>query len=182
MATQNRPNILKMSKLIDEKKLAARVKEMGEEITKFCQKEDLIAVCVLKGSFIFYSDLIRQIDADLRTDFIGCSSYGSSMKSSGEVRLTLDLTHSIEGKNVLLVEDIVDTGLTMQFLKKTLAARNPKRLMCATLLFKPEALKTEFKPDYVGFEIGTEFVVGYGLDYQGRYRNLPHIAVVNSLN
>ena len=172
----------RLGKLIDEKKIAIRVKEMGEEITKLCKKEDLVAVCVLKGSFIFYSDLVRNIDADVRTDFIGCSSYGDAMTSSGEVRLTLDLTHGIEGKNVLLVEDIVDTGLTMTFLKKTLAARNPKRLLTATLLLKPDALKTDFKADYVGFEIGNEFVVGYGLDYQGRYRNLPHIAVVNSLN
>ena len=173
---------LKLSKLIDEKKIAQRVKAMGEEITKLCAKEELIAVCVLKGSFIFYSDLVRHIDADLRTDFIGCSSYGDQATSSGEVRLTLDLTHGIEGRNVLLVEDIVDTGLTMNFLRKTLLARNPKKLFSAALLFKPAALKTDFKPDYVGFEIGNEFVVGYGLDYQGRYRNLPHIAVVDSLN
>ncbi len=173
---------LKMSKLIDEKKIAARVKEMGEQITKACKNEDLIAVCVLKGSFMFYSDLIRSIDADIRSDFLGCASYGDAMKSSGEVKLTLDLTNGIEGKNVLLVEDIVDSGLTMSFLQKTLAARNPKRLMSAALLFKPEALKTNYKPDYVGFEIGNEFVVGYGLDYQNRYRNLPYIAVVNSLN
>jgi hypoxanthine phosphoribosyltransferase len=181
MATMQNPN-LKLSKLIDEKRIAGRVKEMAEEITKFCKKEDLIAVCVLKGSFIFYSDLIRSIDADIRTDFLGVASYGNSMKSSGEVKLTLDITHSIEGKNVLLVEDIVDTGLTMNFITKTLMARNPKKLMSATLLYKPEALKVDYKPDFVGFEIGTEFVVGYGLDYQGRYRNLPHIAVVNSLN
>jgi hypoxanthine phosphoribosyltransferase len=173
---------LKLSKLLDEKKIALRVKEMGDEITKFCRKEDLIAVCVLKGSFVFYSDLIRAIDADIRSDFLGCSSYGDTMKSSGEVRMTLDLTNSIEGKNVLLVEDIVDTGLTMSFIRKTLMARNPKRLMSAALLFKPHALKSDFKPDYIGFEIGNEFVVGYGLDYQGRYRNIPYIAVVESLN
>lgn len=173
---------LNLTKLIDEKKITARVQELGAEITKICAKEDLIAVCVLKGSFIFFSDLIRQIDADIRTDFIGCSSYGNDTKSSGEVRLTLDLTHSIEGKNVLLVEDIVDTGLTMTFLRKTLQARNPKRLMTAAFLFKPMALKTDFKPDFVGFEIANEFVVGYGLDYQGLYRNLPHIAVVNDFN
>lgn len=175
------PN-LKLSKLIDEKKIAARVKEMAAEITKICKKEDMIAVCVLNGSFIFYADLIREVDADLRTDFFGCASYGNSMKTSGEVKLTLDLTHSIEGKNVLLVEDIVDTGLTMSFITKTLQARNPKRIYSACLLFKPAALKVDYKPDFVGFEIGTEFVVGYGLDYQGRYRNLPHIAIVNSLN
>jgi hypoxanthine phosphoribosyltransferase len=173
---------LKMTKLIDERKIATRVKEMGAEITKLCKKDDLIAVCVLKGSFIFFSDLVRAIDADIKVDFLGCSSYGQSTKSSGEVKLTLDLNNGIEGKNVLLVEDIVDTGLTMSFLKKTLMARNPKKILAASLLFKPAALKVDFKPDFVGFEIGNEFVVGYGLDYQGYYRNVPHIAVVNNLN
>jgi hypoxanthine phosphoribosyltransferase len=173
---------LKMSKLIDEKKLAARVKELGAEITKKCAKEELIAVAVLNGSFIFYADLIRCIEADVKSDFLGCSSYGNSTKSSGEVKLTLDLTNGIEGKNVLLVEDIIDTGLTMNFLKKTLAARNPKNVWTASLLFKPKALKVDFKPDFVGFDVGNEFVVGYGLDYQGYYRNLPYIAQVTSLN
>ena len=174
---------LQMSKLIDDKKIAARVEELGAEITKKCaQKEELIVVAVLKGSFVFYADLIRHIEADVKSDFLGCSSYGNSTKSSGEVKLTLDLTNGIEGKNVLLVEDIVDTGLTMDFLKRTLAARNPKNLWTASLLFKPKALKIDFKPDFVGFEIGNEFVVGYGLDYQGYYRNLPYIAQVTSLN
>ncbi len=173
---------LKMSTLLDEKKIQGRVKEMGEEITKLCKKEDLIAVCVLKGSFMFYADLIRNIDADVRLDFIGCSSYGNATQSSGEVKMTLDLTQGIEGKNVLLVEDIVDSGLTMSFITKTLQARNPKKILSASLLFKPEALKVDYKPDFVGFEIGNEFVVGYGLDYQGYYRNLPYVAVVESLN
>lgn len=172
---------LKLSKLYDEKQIAKRVQEMGAEITKLCQNEEVIAVCVLKGSFVFYADLVRHIDADIKTDFIGCSSYGNSTKSSGEVKLTLDLSNSIEGKNVLLVEDIVDTGLTMSFLTKMLATRNPKRIMSATLLLKPDALKVDYKPDFTGFEIGNEFVVGYGLDYQGYYRNLPYIAQVNSL-
>jgi len=177
----SQPN-LQLQKLLDEKKIASRIKEMAQEITKHLGGEELIAVCVLKGSFVFYSDLIRCIDADIRTDFIGTSSYGNATKSSGEVKLTLDLTHAIQGKNVLLVEDIVDTGLTMEFLHKTLKARSPKRIYSAALLFKPEALKTDYKPDYVGFEVGNEFVVGYGLDYQGYYRNLPYIAQVTSLN
>ena len=175
-------NGLKLSPLIDEKRIAQRVEEMGKEITRLLGNDDLIAVCVLKGSFMFYSDLIRAIDADIRTDFLGCASYGNSMKSSGEVKLTLDLTHGIEGKNVLLVEDIVDTGLTMNFIQKTLEARNPKRILSAALLFKPESLKVDYRPDFIGFEIGDEFVVGYGLDYQNRYRNLPYIAAVSSLN
>jgi hypoxanthine phosphoribosyltransferase len=173
---------LKMTKLIDEKKIAARVKELGAEITKKCAKEELIVVSVLKGSFMFYADLIRCIDADVKSDFLGCSSYGNSTKSSGEVKLTLDLTNGIENRNVLIVEDIVDTGLTMNFLKKTLGARSPKNLWTATLLLKPKALKVDFKPDFVGFEVGNEFVIGYGLDYQGYYRNLPYIAQVTSLN
>lgn len=175
---------LQLEKLLDESKIAARVKELGAEIIKKigASKEDLIAVCVLKGSFIFYSDLVRCLDADVRLDFIGTASYGNSTKSSGEVKLTLDLQTAIQGKNVLLIEDIVDTGLTMDFLMKTLAARNPKKIYSAALLFKPAALKVDFKPDFVGFEVGNEFVVGYGLDYQGYYRNLPYIAQVTSLN
>jgi hypoxanthine phosphoribosyltransferase len=182
MHTKNHSQLpaLHLTKLITEGDIQKRVKELGAEITKICQKEELIAVCVLKGAFVFYSDLVRNINADIRTDFLGCSSYGNEMTSSGEVKLTLDLTHSITGKNVLLVEDIIDTGYTVSFLKKTLEARNPKRLMTASLLLKPKALKVDIKPDFVGFEIGNEFVVGYGLDYQGYYRNLSHIAQVQS--
>lgn len=173
---------LNMIPLIDEKTIQKRVRELGAEITKVCKNEPIIVVGVLKGSFMFYADLIRNIDADVKCEYLGCSSYGNSTTSSGEVKMTLDLTSGIEGKTVLLVEDIVDTGYTMSFLKKSLAARNPKKLLTASLLFKPAALKTDCKIDYVGFEIGNEFVVGYGLDYQGLYRNLPYIAQVNSLN
>ena len=176
---------LTLSTMIDEKKIAKRVAEIGKAITQFCNKElkgePLIMACVLKGSFMFYSDLIRSIDADIRTDFIGCSSYGNATKSSGEVKLTLDLTHSIDGKTVMIVEDIIDTGLTMSYLTKTLQARNPKRVMSASLLLKPDALKVKYEADHVGFKIANEFVVGYGLDYQGHYRNLPYIARVENL-
>jgi hypoxanthine phosphoribosyltransferase len=179
----NRPSApLKFSKMITEADLAKRVKELGAEITSLCQKEPVIAVCVLKGSFVFYSDLIRHIEADITSEFLGVASYGNAMQSSGEVKLTLDLTTSIEGKTVLLVEDIVDTGLTMEFLMNTLKARKPKKILTCSLLFKPEALKVDFKPDYVGFKIPNDFVIGYGLDYQGFYRNLPYIARVESLN
>lgn len=173
---------LNTTKLIDEKKIAARVKELGAEITKLCSREEWIVVCVLKGSFMFFADLTRVIDADVKTEFLGVSSYGNSHKSSGEVKLTLDLTNAIEGKNVLLIEDIVDTGLTMDYLAKTLKTRKPKTLKTCALLLKPAALKIDLKLDYVGFEIGNEFVVGYGLDYQGYYRNLPYIAQVNNIN
>lgn len=171
-----------MVPLLDEKTIQKRVRELGAEITKLCKSEPIIVVGVLKGSFMFYADLIRNIDGDVKCEYLGCASYGNSTASSGEVKLTLDITSGIEGKTVLLVEDIVDTGLTMSFLKNTLAARKPKKILTASLLLKPAALKVECKLDYVGFEIGNEFVVGYGLDYQGYYRNLPYIAQINSLN
>jgi hypoxanthine phosphoribosyltransferase len=167
--------------MLSESEISKRVKELGAELTTLCQSESIVAVCVLKGSFVFYSDLIRAIEADVACEFLGTASYGNSMKSSGEVKLTLDLTTSIEGKTVLLIEDIIDTGLTMDFLMKTLAARKPKRILTCSLLFKPDALKVDFKPDYVGFKIPNDFVIGYGLDYQGFYRNLPYIARVESL-
>lgn len=171
---------LKLAKLYDEAQIAKRVKELGAEITKKSKNENLVVVCVLKGSFMFFSDLIRNIEADITCEFFGCASYHGA-KSTGEVKLTLDLTNSIEGKNVLLVEDIVDTGLTMSYLKKNLELRGPKSLKTCALLFKPAALRTECKLDYVGYEIANEFVVGYGLDYQGYYRNLPYIAQVNNI-
>lgn len=173
---------LKFSRLISESDISKRIKELGAELTELCKREPIVVVCVLKGSFVFYSDLIRQIDADITSEFLGVASYGNAMKTSGEVKLTLDLTTSIEGKTVLLIEDIIDSGLTMEFLSKTLAARKPKKLLTCTLLFKPDALKVDFKPDYVGFKIPNDFVIGYGLDYQGFYRNLPYIARVESLN
>lgn len=174
-------NELTLSTLIEERKIQNRIREMATDITKKYKSEGLVVICVLKGSFIFFSDLVRQIDLDLTCDFLGVSSYVGT-QSSGEVKLTLDLHQSIEGKNVLLVEDIVDTGLTLNYLRENLQRRNPKTLSTAALLFKPKSLKVECKLDYCGFEIGNEFVVGYGLDYQGYYRNLPYIAVVNSLN
>lgn len=177
---------LTLSPLLTEEKIKSRVRELGKTLTALCQSESksgpVVAVCILKGSFVFYSDLVREIDADITTEFLGVSSYGDSMKSSGEVKLTLDLTNSIEGKTVVLIEDIIDTGLTMDFLCKTLKARNPRKILTCSLLLKPDALKVPFKPDYVGFEIGNDFVVGYGLDYQGYYRNLPYVARVDSLN
>ncbi|HEX4922594.1 MAG TPA: hypoxanthine phosphoribosyltransferase [Bdellovibrionales bacterium] len=172
---------LKLSTLISEDQIAKRVKEMGAEITKRFKGEELVTVCVLRGAFMFYADLIRSIDTDVSCEFFGCSSYKST-KSTGEVKLTLDLTQPIEGKNVLLVEDIVDTGLTMSYLLKTLKARNPKTLLTAALLFKPEALKTKVDIDFVGFEIAKDYVVGYGLDFEDYYRNLPYVGKVENIN
>lgn len=173
---------IKHSPLITEKQLKDRIKEIGAEITAQYKGKKLIAVGVLKGSFMFFSDLIREIDADLICDFCGVSSYANSSQSSGEVKITLDLNASIKDKHILLIEDIVDTGLTMNFLKAHIKARMPASLTTAALLLKPQALKVDCTLDYVGFEIANDFVVGYGLDYQGLYRNLPYIAQVQNIN
>ncbi len=164
---------------INETQLQNKVAEIGAALSKKFKGENIVAICVLKGAFMFYSDLIRHIDADLTCEFFGVSSY-NGVSSSGEVKVTLDLTQPIEGKHVVLVEDIVDTGLTMNYLKTTLMARNPASLTTVALLEKPEALKVPCKLDYVGFKITNEFVVGYGLDYQGYYRNLPFIGQVQN--
>ena len=173
---------LKLSELISEKDLKAKVKEIGTQITKEFNGEEVTAICILKGSCLFFADLVRAVDLDLQCEFFGVSSYEGRSQSSGEVKVTLDLTVPLENKNVLLVEDIVDTGLTMNYLKKTIGARMPKKLITTSLLFKPAALKTECQIDYVGFDIENQFVVGYGLDYHGYYRNLPYIAQVHDFN
>jgi hypoxanthine phosphoribosyltransferase len=173
---------LKLSTYISEADLQKKVKELGETITKKFKGKDVVAVCVLKGSFVFYSDLIRHIDTDIVCEFFGVSSYHGNTTSSGEVKVTLDLGSPVEGKHVLLVEDIVDTGLTMNYLKSAISSRKPKSLTTIALLEKPEALKVPCEIDMVGFRIPNDFVVGYGLDYQGYYRNLPYIAQVQNFN
>jgi hypoxanthine phosphoribosyltransferase len=170
---------LSLKTYLTEEQLQAKVKELGAQLTEKFKGQELVAVCVLKGSFIFFSDLTRHIQTDLITEFYGVSSYHGN-QSSGEVKVTLDLSHPIEGKHVLLVEDIVDTGITMNYLKNSILSRKPKSLTTIALLEKPEALKVPCKLDYVGFQITNEFVVGYGLDYQGYYRNLPYIAQVQN--
>lgn len=172
---------LKLSPSIAETELKKRVKELAAQITKDFKGQKLLAIGVLKGSFIFYSDLIREIELDVLCDFCALSSYQGN-KSSGEVRLTMDLSHSVKDRHVLIIEDIVDTGLTMQFLQNYLKTRQPKSMKSAALLLKPDALKIDCTVDYVGFKIANDFVVGYGLDYQGRYRNLPYLAQVQSFN
>lgn len=171
-----------LNTLLKEEDIQSRVQEMGTQLSDKLNNKEVIAVCVLKGSFVFYSDLIRAIHTDVICDFFAVSSYGNSMNSSGHVKLSLDLNANIEGKHVLLVEDIVDTGLTMNYLQKILEMRKPESLTTATLLHKPTAKKVDCKLDLVGFEIPNEFVVGYGLDYQGLYRNLPYIAQVQNMN
>lgn len=171
---------LNLSPLISEEELKKKVKEMGAAITKEYKGQSLLAVGVLKGSFMFYSDLIREIDLDVVCDFCAISSY-TGMQSSGEVRLTMDLSHSVQAQNVLIIEDIVDTGLSMHFLQNYLKTRMPRSIKTASLLLKPDALKVDCEVDYVGFKIANDFVVGYGLDYQNYYRNLPYIAQVQSI-
>lgn len=171
----------KLTTFITEQQIQKKVRDIGAALTDRFRGKDVIAVCVLKGSFMFYSDLIREMDMDLACEFCGVSSY-HGMSSTGEARITLDLNSPIRDKHVILIEDIVDTGLTMNFLKSHLQTRKPKSLTTAALLLKPHALKVKCDLDHVGFEIPNDFVVGYGLDYQGYYRNLPYIAQIQSIN
>lgn len=173
---------LEISPLITQEQIESRVKEIGARLTDQFNGKNPVAVCILKGSVMFYSDLIREIKTDLNCEFLAVSSYGNSSKSTGEVKLVLDLNSPIKGKDLLIVEDIVDTGLTMSYLIQNLESRKPASITTASLLLKPDALKTNIKIDHVGFEIPNDFVVGYGLDYQGRYRNLPFIGQVSTLN
>jgi hypoxanthine phosphoribosyltransferase len=161
--------------LIPAVKLKNRIEEMGQEISSDYSGKEIVAICVLKSSFIFYSDLIRHIDLPVTCEFLGVSSYGSKTVSSGEVKLTLDLNHPIENKHVLVVEDIVDSGLTLNYIINLLKARKPASLRTCSLLIKPDSLKIDVPVDYVGFRIGPEFVVGFGMDYAGKYRGLPYI-------
>lgn len=171
---------LQLQPYITEAQIQEKVANIGATLTKKFEGKKVVAICVLKGSFMFYSDLIRSINTDVTCEFFGVSSYHGGTSSSGAVKVTLDLTHSIEDKHVILVEDIVDTGLTMNYLKNSIMARKPASLTTVALLEKPEALKVPCQIDHVGFRITNEFVVGYGLDYQGFYRNLPYIAQVQN--
>lgn len=164
----------KMTPLFTREALAQRVKELGQQITEDYKGETIIAIGVLKGSIIFLADLIREIKTPVEVEFIGISSYVGT-KSTGEVRITHDLSREIHDCHVLVIEDIVDTGNTLDYLIDTLSVRKPKSLKIASLLSKPEAHQMEHHLDYIGFEISREFVVGYGLDLDGRYRELPEI-------
>lgn len=172
---------LKISEVISEQEIQKRVSEIATDINKKFKGDNLIAIGVLKGSFMFYADLIRQIDGDVNCEFLGVSSY-EKMHTSGEVKMHLDLTTSVRDRHVLLIEDIVDTGLTMNYLIKNIKLRQAKSVTSVSLLLKPDALREACEVDYVGFKLENNFVVGYGLDYQGHYRNLPYIAQVQSLN
>jgi hypoxanthine phosphoribosyltransferase len=164
--------------MISTEKIAGRVREMGAQIERDYAGKDLVLLGVLKGSYIFISDLARSIDLPLSVDFIGLSSYGEATESSGVVKITSDLSKPIEDKHVLIVEDIVDTGLTMRYLLDNLATRHPASVKLCTLLHKPSRARTAIPIDYLGFQIEDRFVVGYGLDAGEKYRNIPFIGVL----
>jgi hypoxanthine phosphoribosyltransferase len=166
--------------LIDRNKIAERVRQLGQQIGRDYQGKQPLVVAVLRGAVIFHSDLIRNLDLNLKVDFLSVASYGSATESSGEVRLVKDLENSVFGVDVILVEDIVDTGLTLDFLLRTLRNRNPRSLRVCTLLSKPERRRIGVPIDYQGFEIPNQFVVGFGLDFNQHFRNLPHIALLDS--
>src|SRR5512134_508613 len=169
-----------MQILLDVDTIQARVRELAAEIeADYPPAEEIHLVGVLKGGFVFLSDLVRNMSPRVTMDFIATSSYAQSTRSSGEVRLLKDLDSGLEGRHTIIVEDIVDTGLTLTYLQDILRARQPKSLKTACLLSKPSRRVVEVKVDYIGFTIEDKFVVGYGLDYSEKYRNLAHIAVLN---
>jgi hypoxanthine phosphoribosyltransferase len=162
--------------LISTDRLKKRVKELAREISKDYEGKNPIIVAILKGSFVFLADLIREIKIPHQIDFISVASYGSRKKASGVVRLLKDLNTNIEGKDVIIVEDIIDSGLTLNYIRNNLLTRNPKSLEVATLLNKKKTRKVKIPLKYIGFSIPDNFVIGYGLDYDERYRNLPYVA------
>ena len=159
----------------------AKLAEMGAEITRDYEGKNLLMVAILKGAFVVMADLARHVALPVEFDFMAVSSYGASTKSSGVVRILKDLDEEIEGRHVLIVEDIIDTGLTLQYLIKNLEVRNPASLKLAALLIKDGIERPPLEVAYEGFHIGPEFVIGYGLDFDGKYRNLPHVAVVDEV-
>jgi len=166
--------------LFTRDQIAAKVAELGAQITADLAGEAVVLIGVLKGAAIFLADLAREIKLDVSFDFIAVSSYGSANQHSGEVKLVKDVDQSMEGKNVILVEDILDTGLTLTYIGKLLQAHQPKSVRIAALLDKPSRRIEPIRADYVGFQISDQFVVGYGLDFAERYRNLPDICIVET--
>lgn len=166
--------------MIDEQRIKARVEELGKRISQDYAGKDLYAVCILKGASVFFTDLIRSIEIPMEIDFMAISSYGNSRESSGIVQIRKDLDNNIEGKDVLIIEDILDSGQTLSYLKEMLSARNPNSLRICALLDKPSRRSAPVEIEYSGFEIPDEFVVGYGLDFSEKYRNLPYIGVLKS--
>lgn len=169
-----------MKILIDAERLQSRIDELAEQISRDYADLQPVLICILKGAVFFMADVARRLDFDIEMDFMAVSSYGSSTDSSGVVRILKDLDMNIEGRHVLLVEDIIDSGLTLKYLTKNLNSRRPASLEIVTLLDKPGRRKALLPCRYVGFEIGNDFVVGYGLDHAEKYRNLPFIGVLDS--
>jgi len=165
--------------LVPAEALQCRVRELADQISRDYAGRDLLLIGVLKGAVFFLSDLMRHLEIPVEVDFMAVASYGSATKSSGVVRILKDLDTVIEGRDVLIVEDIVDSGLTLQYLLRNLASRNPRSLEVCALLIKPERRKVDLRTRYVGFEIPNRFAIGYGLDHGERYRNLPYVAALN---
>ncbi|MFN8162663.1 MAG: hypoxanthine phosphoribosyltransferase [Solirubrobacterales bacterium] len=164
--------------LVTQEELQRRIAELGREVSRDYAGRELVMVGVLKGAVLFLADLMRSVDVPCEIDFMAVSSYGSQTDSSGVVRILKDLDASIEGRHVLIVEDIIDSGLTLHYLMRNLRARNPASLEVCALLTKPERLRVDLSPRYVGFEIPNRFAIGYGLDHAQRYRNLNYVAAL----
>lgn len=165
--------------LISEEQLKEKVKELGEQITRDYKGKEILLIGVLKGAVVFMADLMRNIDLPLQIDFMVVSSYGAGTKSSGNVKIIKDTDVSVTGKDIIIAEDILDTGITLNNLIKLLSNRGANSIKICTILNKPSRRKVDLKPDYVGFDIPDEFVVGYGLDYDQKYRHLPFVGVLN---
>ena len=168
--------------IVTQEEMRMRIRELGRQISSDYEGKDLVLVGILKGAYAFYADLARAIRLPLQVDFLVVTSYGKKARPSGKVKMVTDLTEDIAGRDVLLVEDIVDSGLTVQYLVKTLTKRKPKSIRVCTLLSKPARRKVDVHIDYIGFEIPNKYVVGYGLDYQQKYRNLPYLAVLDTID
>lgn len=168
--------------LCSEEEIQQRTRELGEELTRAYQSKNLYVVSLLRGSFIFAADLVRRIDLKLKVDFMTSSSYEHAEESSGNVTIIKDITEDLTGYDVLVVDDIADTGLTMSYVMNHLNAKNPNSVKCCVLLDKPTRRKTELIPDYIGFTIPDRFVVGYGLNYGDYYRNIPYVFAVTEKN
>lgn len=165
--------------LLTSQEVSQRLDALAQQINSDYQGKDLLIVCILKGAVAVFADLLRRIEIPCEIDFMAISSYGSSTKSSGVVRILKDLDHGIENKHLLIVEDIVDSGMSMHYLKENLETRSPASIKIFTLLDKPSRRRVELIPDYIGFEIPDEFVIGYGLDYAEKYRNLPDVCILS---
>ena len=168
--------------IVTQEQMRSRIRELGRQISADYAGKDLVLVGVLKGAYAFFADLARAIRIPVRVDFIIVTSYGTQTKTSGKVKLVTELTEKIKNRDVLLVEDIVDSGLTVQYLIKALTKQKPRSIKVCTLLSKPERRVVDVPLQYIGFRIPDQYVVGYGLDYQQQYRNLPYLAVLDQLN